>query len=122
MVISSGTSGEHAAFCQVCGKLSMVEPCWPLADATCPSCGSLVFVKYLESPKDHPTGIRSACSEILEPADPVAEAQAAAWSDPVFEPVDAAAQAQEAELYQLWEEHKNRRAQELAGATKLSAK
>src|SRR5437867_3294525 len=75
MIVSSATSGEHSAFCHVCGKVSMVVPCWPLADATCTHCGSLVYVKYLEGPigRSTPAQPRRRDPSVLLPGD--AEAQ-----------------------------------------------
>jgi hypothetical protein len=35
--------------CSVCGKVGIVMPSWPLGDACCPFCGSLIFCKSVQT-------------------------------------------------------------------------
>lgn len=49
-MISSRTPEGEPIVCGVCGHASVVEPsCFPTPDATCPCCGSLVWVRRIGS-------------------------------------------------------------------------
>lgn len=51
-MISSRTPEGEPIQCGVCGHASAVEPsCFPIPDATCPRCGSLVWVWPEPSPR-----------------------------------------------------------------------
>jgi acyl carrier protein len=42
MAISSRTPEGNPLACRICGKRAFIETSFPLDDATCPSCGSLL--------------------------------------------------------------------------------
>lgn len=47
MDISSRTTEGGSSDCPVCGKRVNVSSCWPLGDAACPHCNSLIFPNFI---------------------------------------------------------------------------
>lgn len=43
MTIASRTPEGEPFQCPICGKVDMLEPCYPGGDAVCPSCGQLLW-------------------------------------------------------------------------------
>lgn len=64
-MISSRTPEGEPIVCGVCGHASAVEPsCFPTPDATCPCCGSLVWVRRI--PQLAPSVGEPRAEELLE--------------------------------------------------------